>query len=225
MRMEKEQMAAMIDHTLLKPEATRQEIIELCGQARTWKFFSVCVNPRFVALAQQELEGSGVQVCTVVGFPLGATTTRQKVIETLESVENGATEIDMVMAVGAAVEGDWEYVTRDIAAVRDAVGEEGILKVILETCLLSDEQIVKAVQASMAAGAEYVKTSTGFSRGGATAAHVALMRASAGPDAGVKASGGIRNLAQAREMIAAGATRLGMSAGISVLKELMEEAD
>jgi deoxyribose-phosphate aldolase len=210
-------MAKYIDHTLLKPDATREQVVKLCEEARQYSFASVCVNPGFVSLAADALRGSTVKVCTVVGFPLGATTTVSKAMETRDAVANGADEIDMVINVGALKANNDDLVRRDIEAVVEAAGGR-IVKVILETALLNDEEKVRACNLSRAAGADFVKTSTGFGPGGATAHDIALMRQTVGRYMGVKASGGIRDLAVAQEMIAAGATRIGASASVPIVK-------
>ncbi|RME76879.1 MAG: deoxyribose-phosphate aldolase [Chloroflexi bacterium] len=214
----------MIDHTLLKPEATTDQIRRLCGEAREYGFAAVCINPTHVELAAQLLEGSPVKVCTVVGFPLGATTTAVKVFETEQVTAAGATEVDMVINIGALKEGNADLVEQDIAAVVNAAHQNGaICKVIIETCLLTDEEKVLACRLSEKAGADFVKTSTGFAGGGATAEDVALMRQTVGPAVQVKAAGGIRTLADAQKMVAAGATRLGASAGVSIAKEALAQ--
>jgi len=205
-----------IDHTLLKPEATAEMIDKLCEEAKTYDFASVCVNPYWVKRAAERLAGTDVKVCTVVGFPLGATTRAVKAAETRDAIANGATEIDMVLNVGALKSGDLQTVKEDVAAVVEAAG--GVLvKVILETGLLTDEEKVTACQLCVEAGAHYVKTSTGFGPGGATVEDIALMRKTVGPDIGVKASGGVRDRAAALAMIEAGATRIGASAGIAIV--------
>lgn len=210
--------ARYVDHTLLKPNATQEEIAKLCEEARSYCFASVCVNPSYVALAAQHLRGSGVKVCTVVGFPLGSTTPTVKAIEARDAIANGADEIDMVINIGALKSGNDALVFDDIKAVREATRGK-ILKVILETSLLSDEEKVRACASSKKAGADFVKTSTGFGGGGATAADIRLMRESVGPLMGVKASGGIRDAKAAAEMIAAGATRLGTSASVAIVTD------
>ena len=213
-------IAGLIDHTLLKPEATRAQIRKLCEEARTYKFCSVCVNPFYVPFVVKELKGSGVTVCTVVGFPLGSVPASVKVTETKWALENGADEIDMVMNIAAAKSGEWNVVEEEIQTLAELCHKNGaILKVIFENCLLTDEEKVKACECSWKAGADFVKTSTGFSTGGATVADVALMRKTVGQNLGVKASGGIKDLKTANALIAAGATRLGMSAGVSLVKE------
>jgi deoxyribose-phosphate aldolase len=214
------EIAHLIDHTLLKPDATVQEITQLCHEALLYNFASVCVNPSFVKLAAQLLKNSDVKVCTVIGFPLGATSTETKVFETEQALRDGATEIDMVINIGALKGNDNELVEQDIAAVVQATHRSGaICKVIIETALLTDEEKVRACQMTKRAGADFVKTSTGFSSGGATIEDVALMRRTVGPRLGVKAAGGVRNLADAKSLIAAGATRLGASAGVKIVKE------
>jgi deoxyribose-phosphate aldolase len=209
-------MAAMIDHTLLKADATEQDVRKLCAEAKQYGFASVCINPGWVKLARELLSGSRVMVCTVVGFPLGATTTTTKAIETRDAVANGADEIDMVINVGALKAKDFERVREDIAAVVEAAGGRTV-KVILETALLTDDEKRKACELSVEAGAHFVKTSTGFGPSGATAADIALMRGVVGPNIGVKASGGIRDAAAARKMVEAGATRVGASASVAIV--------
>jgi len=213
-------LSHMIDHTLLKPGATQDEIAQLCYEARKWGFASVCVNPSYVKLCADLLKGSDVLVCTVVGFPLGATSTESKVFETQKAIRDGATEMDMVINVGALRSRDYELVERDVASVARACHAGGaILKVIIEAALLDDEEKVAACQLAKVAGADFVKTSTGFGPGGATAEDVALMRRVVGPKIGVKAAGGIRSLADAQRMIAAGASRIGASASVKILQE------
>jgi len=211
-------LAGAIDHTLLKPEATAAEVDRLCDEARTHRFASVCVNGTWVRRCAEIVIGSGVAVCCVVGFPLGASATEVKVYEARRAIEDGACEIDMVMNVGALKSGDREFVRRDIAAVAETCHRMGAkLKVILETALLSDPEKIAACEAAKSAGADFVKTSTGFSKGGATVQDVALMRSVVGPSLGVKASGGIRDQKDAAAMIAAGATRLGASASVAIV--------
>jgi deoxyribose-phosphate aldolase len=213
-------LARLIDHTLLKPDASQEEIAQLCYEARTYGFASVCINPAHVRLAAQLLKGSDVAVCTVVGFPLGATPATVKAFETQQAIRDGASEIDMVINIGALKSKDYHVVHEDIAAVvRAAHAGNALVKVIIEAALLSDEEKVIASQLAKAAGADFVKTSTGFGPGGATAADVSLMRRVVGPAMGVKAAGGVRNLADAESMIAAGATRIGASAGVRIVKE------
>jgi deoxyribose-phosphate aldolase len=203
---------------LLKPNATQEEVAKLCEEARAFCFASVCVNPSYVTFAAQLLRGSGVKVCTVVGFPLGSTTPTVKAIEARDAIANGADEIDMVINVGALKSGNDAVVFDDIKAVRDATRGR-VLKVILETSLLNKEEKVRACAMSKKAGADFVKTSTGFAGGGATAEDVRLMRETVGPNMGVKASGGIRDAKAAAEMIAAGATRLGTSASVAIVTD------
>ena len=217
-------VAAMIDHTLLKPDATRAQIEELCREAAQFKFATVCVNPTWVAACARLLSGSGVGVCSVVGFPLGATTADVKGYETRRAIYDGAREIDMVINVGALKSGDLRTVERDIEAVAVPCRESGALsKVIIEAALLTDEEKISACTSAKAAGADYVKTSTGFGPGGATAADVALMRRVVGADMGVKAAGGVRDLAGLQAMIAAGASRVGASAGVKIVQQARGE--
>ena len=214
--MDKKTIAAMIDHTLLKPEATPAQIERLCAEAAEYHFASVCVNPVYIPLAARLLKGTGVKVCCVVGFPLGAIAPEQKAAEAASCAAMGAEELDMVIHVGAAKAGDWALVQRDIEGVVKAAAGHTV-KVIIETCLLTDEEKVKACEAAKAAGAHFVKTSTGFSTGGATTHDIALMRKTVGPEMGVKASGGIRDYETAMAMIEAGANRIGASAGIAIV--------
>lgn len=214
--MNNKQIANMIDHTLLKANASEKEIIKLCAEAREHNFASVCVNPSMVKLASEKLKCSDVDVCTVIGFPLGATTSEVKAFEVKNTIENGATEVDMVINVGKLKDRDLEYVKNDIKAVVDAAKDKALVKVIIETCLLTDEEKVIACELSKEAGADFVKTSTGFSTGGATAADIALMRKTVGPEMGVKASGGVRTKEDAMTMIENGATRIGASASIAI---------
>ncbi|MBI3550264.1 MAG: deoxyribose-phosphate aldolase [Elusimicrobia bacterium] len=209
-------VAKLVDHTLLKPNATQEEVAKLCEEARAYCFASVCVNPSYVALSAKLLDGSGVKVCTVIGFPLGSTTPTVKAIEARDAIANGAGEIDMVINIGALKSGNDEVVYNDIEAVREATRGR-VLKVILETSLLTKEEKVRACLLSKKAGADFVKTSTGFGGGGATVEDIRLMRETVGPLLGVKASGGIRDKATADAMIAAGATRLGTSASIAIV--------
>ncbi len=214
--MDKKAIASMIDHTLLKPEATPAQIEKLCAEAAEYHFASVCVNPVYIPLAARLLKGTGVKVCCVVGFPLGAIAPEQKAAEAASCAAMGAEELDMVIHVGAAKAGDWALVQRDIEGVVKAAAGRTV-KVIIETCLLTDEEKVKACEAAKAAGAHFVKTSTGFSTGGATTHDIALMRKTVGPEMGVKASGGIRDYETAMAMIEAGANRIGASAGIAIV--------
>jgi len=213
-------VAAMIDHTLLKPDATRAEIEKLCREAAEFHFATVCVNPTWVATAAARLRGTGVGVCSVVGFPLGATPAEVKNFETRRAIFDGATEIDMVINIGALKSGDLRTVERDIEAVVEPCRQCGVTsKVIIEAALLSDDEKVTACTLSKAAGADFVKTSTGFASGGATAADVALMRRVVGAEMGVKAAGGVRDLDGLKSMVAAGATRVGASAGVKIVQE------
>jgi len=216
---EDKSLARMIDHTLLKPDATADMIAQLCYEARKYHFASVCVNPSFVKLCAQLLKDTDVKVCTVIGFPLGATSTEVKVFETTDALEKGATEIDMVINIGALKAGDHEYVANDIRqVVTVAHAADALIKVIIETALLTDEEKIVACLLAKEAGADFVKTSTGFSSGGANVHDVALMRRAVGPDLGVKASGGIHTHEDAEQLVAAGATRLGASAGIKIIQ-------
>lgn len=217
-------IASMIDHTLLRPDATRQNIEELCREAAQFKFATVCVNPTWVALAARLLSGSGVRVCSVVGFPLGATTADVKGYETRRAIFDGAREIDMVINIGALKSGDLRAVERDIEAVTAPCRDCGALsKIIIEAALLTDDEKAAACTLAKAAGADYVKTSTGFGPGGATAADVALMRRVVGAEMGVKAAGGIRDLESVKAMVAAGATRVGASAGVKIVQQARGE--
>jgi deoxyribose-phosphate aldolase len=212
-------IAALIDHTLLKPEATASDIRKVCDEARKYGFASVCVNPYWVPVVTHELAGSAVKVCSVVGFPLGASATSSKVDETQIAVKDGAHEIDMVLNIGELRAGNHRVVEDDIRAVVSAAHATGaIVKVILETCLLDEPQKITACRLARNAHADFVKTSTGFSTGGATAADVALMRRTVGPEMGVKASGGVRTLEDLQKMVAAGATRIGASASVKIIE-------
>lgn len=211
-----------IDHTILKPETTKEQVAQILAEAKEYDFASVCVNPTWVAYAAQELKDSDVKVCTVIGFPLGANTPAVKAFETKDAIENGADEIDMVINIGALKSKNYDLVLEDIQAVVAASGDK-LVKVIIETCLLTEEEKVKACQLSKEAGADFVKTSTGFSTGGATVEDVALMRKTVGPDMGVKASGGARSYEDAIAFIEAGATRIGASSGVAIMKG--EKAD
>ena len=213
-------VAAMIDHTLLKPDATRADIEKLCREAADFRFATVCVNPAWVATAAARLRGTGVGICSVVGFPLGATTADVKHYETRRAIFDGATEIDMVINIGALKSGDLRTVERDIEAVVEPCRQANVIsKVIIEAALLTDEEKVTACTLSKAAGADFVKTSTGFASGGATAADVALMRRIVGAEMGVKAAGGVRDLEGLKAMVAAGASRVGASAGVKIVQE------
>jgi deoxyribose-phosphate aldolase len=219
-------LAKYIDHTLLKPDATQEEIDTMCDEAMEYGFASVCINPTWVKRAAEKLRGSDVVVCTVIGFPLGANPAEIKAMEARRALREGAREVDMVINVGALKSGQHEFVRQDIEKVVDAAHEGGaIAKVILETALLTDEEKVIASALSKQAKADFVKTSTGFGGGGATVYDVALMRETVGPDMGVKASGGVRTLEDAEDMIAAGATRIGASAGVQILSGAEGDGD
>lgn len=210
-------IGSMIDHTALKPETSKSQIETLCAEAKEYKFASVCVNPTWVETAAALLKGTEVKICTVIGFPLGASTPETKAFETGDAIAKGATEVDMVINIGALKDKNDELVERDIRAVVDAAKGKALTKVIIESCLLTDEEKVRACELSVKAGADFVKTSTGFSTGGATVEDIALMRKTVGPDIGVKASGGVRDRAGAMAMVEAGATRIGASAGIAIV--------
>ncbi len=216
--MDERNIASYIDHTLLKANATEAQIRRLCGEAKEYQFASVCVNTCYVPLAAELLKGSGVKTCCVVGFPLGAMSTEAKAYEAADAVKNGAEEVDMVINVGAVKFGNWDYVAKDIEAVVKASHDKALVKVIIETCLLTDEEKVMACTAAKEAGADFVKTSTGFSTGGATVEDIRLMRETVGAEMGVKASGGIRTYEDAAAMIEAGATRIGASSGIAIVE-------
>ncbi|XMB72931.1 deoxyribose-phosphate aldolase [Mycoplasmatota bacterium WC30] len=211
-------LAGLIDHTLLKPEATENDIRKVCKEAIEYRFKSVCINTHYVSLVSRLLSGTGVATCCVVGFPLGASSTRAKIDETYDALKHGANEIDMVINIGALKSGDWNTVKRDIEGVTSAARGRALVKVILETSLLNDEEKIKACTIAKMAKADFVKTSTGFNTGGATVEDVRLMREVVGPKMGVKASGGVRTTEKARAMIAAGATRIGTSSGINIVK-------
>ena len=215
--MTKEEVAGMIDHTILGAEVTKEAVKEKCREAKEYNFASVCANPDQVALMAEELADSPVKVCTVIGFPLGVNATATKIAEAELAAAEGADELDMVMKVGALKEGDYELVKNDIKAVVEAAGDK-LVKVIIETCYLTDQQKVKACELAKAAGADFVKTSTGFGSGGATVEDIALMRKTVGEKMGVKASGGIHSLAEAEAMIEAGATRIGASSGVQIIE-------
>lgn len=212
-------IAGLIDHTALKPNTTKEQIKTLCNEAIEYGFASVCVNPCYVKLCSEILKDTPIKVCTVIGFPLGATTTATKVAEASEAVHNGATEVDMVINVGAVKSGDFEFVKSDIEAVVQAVKEKALVKVILETCLLTQDEKINCCNICKDAGANFVKTSTGFSTGGATVEDIKLMRSIVKPNLGVKASGGIRDYKTALAMVDAGASRIGASASIAIVRE------
>lgn len=208
----------LIDHTALKPNTNKESILKLIAEAKTYDFASVCVNPCWVALAHQELKNTDVKVCTVIGFPLGANTTEVKVFETKDAIEKGAQEIDMVINIAMLKDKEYDYIENEIHQIVEAAKDKAIVKVIIETCLLTDEEKIKACELSQKAGADFVKTSTGFSTGGATVHDIALMRKTVGAEMGVKASGGVHTHEEALAMVEAGATRIGASAGVKLLK-------
>jgi len=210
------ELSKYIDHTLLKADAKDDEVLKLCKEAKEYGFFSVCINPSFIELAKKELEKSDVKVCTVIGFPLGATTTETKEFETKDAINKGAHEIDMVINISRLKAKDYEYTLKDIKAVVNAAKDKALVKVIIETCLLTDEEKVKACEIAKEAGADFVKTSTGFSTGGATKEDIALMRKTVGEGMGVKASGGVRTYEDAVKMIENGASRIGASSSIAI---------
>lgn len=207
----------MIDHTILKPEATEAAVQKIIDEAKEYNFFSVCINPCWVAFASEQLADTDVAVCTVIGFPLGANTPEVKAYEAADAIKNGANEVDMVINIGALKSQQYDHVRQDIQGVVDAAKGKALVKVIIETALLTDEEKVKACELAKEAGADFVKTSTGFSTGGAKVADVRLMRETVGPDMGVKASGGVHNAEEALAMIEAGATRIGASTGVAIV--------
>ncbi|MGG0739996.1 deoxyribose-phosphate aldolase [Niallia taxi] len=219
------QIAKMIDHTLLKADATKEQVKTLCEEAKEYSFASVCVNPTWVQYASELLAGTEVKVCTVIGFPLGATTSATKAFETANAIENGATEVDMVINIGALKDKNFDLVKEDIKAVVDAAKGKALTKVIIETSLLTDEEKEKACALAVEAGTDFVKTSTGFSTGGATVEDIALMRKTVGPEIGVKASGGVRSSEDTEKMIEAGATRIGASSGVAIVNGLTSNSD
>ncbi|WP_343347558.1 deoxyribose-phosphate aldolase [Terrisporobacter petrolearius] len=212
----RQNIANMIDHTVLKAFSSKEDVIKVCKEAKEHGFFSVCINPTHIELAKQELEGSKVKVCTVIGFPLGANTSEVKAFETKDSISKGAHEVDMVINIGALKDKNYDLVYKDIKAVVDAANKEALVKVIIETCYLTDEEKKIACELSVKAGADYVKTSTGFGTGGSTPEDIKLMRDVVGPNVGVKASGGVRTTEDAIKVIDAGASRIGASASISI---------
>lgn len=207
----------MIDHTILKPEATEAAVQKIIDEAKEYNFFSVCINPCWVAFASEQLADTDVAVCTVIGFPLGANTPEVKAYEAADAIKNGANEVDMVINIGALKSQQYDHVRQDIQGVVDAAKGKALVKVIIETALLTDEEKVKACELAKEAGADFVKTSTGFSTGGAKVAYIRLMRETVGPDMGVKASGGVHNAEEALAMIEAGATRIGASTGVAIV--------
>lgn len=214
---DKKYIASIIDHTMLKPEASKADIEKLCNEALKYGFASVCINPCYVKLASNLLLGSNVKVCTVVGFPLGANATETKVFEAKRAVEDGAKEVDMVINVGALKDKKYDYIEKEIGSIVDAVKDSAIVKVIIETCLLDDDEKIRACEIAKNAGASFVKTSTGFNKSGAKAEDVALMRKTVGESMGVKAAGGIRTYEDAAKMVEAGATRIGASASVKIV--------
>jgi len=218
-------LAKFIDHTILKPNTTKEQVVTICTEAKEHGFFSVCVNPYYVSLVKKELEGSDVKVCSVISFPLGANIPAVKAFEATKAIEDGADEIDMVINVGALKDERYDYVLEDIKAVVEACKGKALLKVIIEACLLTDEEKVKACELSKEAGADFVKTSTGFSTGGATAEDIALMRKTVGPELGVKASGAVRDFETAKKMVDAGATRIGASASVAIVTGGVSDSD
>ncbi|WP_226036811.1 deoxyribose-phosphate aldolase [Aquibacillus saliphilus] len=218
-------IAKTIDHTALKADTTKEQIITLCEEAKENGFYSVCINPSRVEEAATLLKGSNVEVCTVIGFPLGASSSEVKALETKDAIENGATEVDMVINVGKLKDGDYQAVEKDIRAVVEMAKSKALVKVIIETSLLTDEEKVIACQLAVKAGTDYVKTSTGFSTGGATVEDIKLMRETVGPKIGVKASGGVRDRETTLKMIDAGATRIGASASVAIVKDEISNSD
>lgn len=209
-----------IDHTILKADATKEDVMKIIEEAKKYHFYSVCINPTWVSMAAKELKGEPVAVCTVIGFPLGANTSEVKAFEANNAIENGADEVDMVINIGELKDGNYDKVQKDIEAVVAAAKDKALVKVIIETSLLERDEKIKACELAKAAGADFVKTSTGFSTGGATVEDVKLMRETVGPEMGVKASGGIHNAKEAMAMIEAGATRLGASSGVAIMNGL-----
>ena len=210
-------IANMIDHTVLKATTTKEDVVRVCNEAKENNFFSVCVNPTHVELAKKELEGSDVKICTVIGFPLGANTPETKGFETKDAISKGANEVDMVINIGALKDKNYDLVQRDIKAVVDAANKEALVKVIIETCYLTDEDMKIACELAVKAGTDYVKTSTGFGTGGSTPQDIKLMRDVVGPEIGVKASGGVRSKEDALAVIDAGASRIGASSSVSII--------
>jgi len=223
-RLSPEELAKMIDHALLRPEKSSDSFRNLCREARKYHFHSVCVNPAWVRFCAEELRGSGVKVVATVSFPFGQMTSRMKALEAMEAIENGASEVDMVMNIGAFKEGNYDYVRRDIETVVKAVGGN-VVKVIIEAGYLTDDEVVKACEIVKSSGAHFVKTATGFGPTGATVPHVYLMRRAVGDDFGVKASGGIRSLHDVLLMIAAGANRIGSSSSVRIMEECLSRAN
>lgn len=218
-------LAKYFDHTILNPDATKADVLTVCKEAKDHDFFSVCVNPYYVALVREALKGTDVKVTSVIGFPLGASVSEVKAFEARRAIKDGANEIDMVLNIAALKNKQYDYVQKDIEAVVEACGEDALLKVIIETCLLTDEEKIKACSLAKAAKADYVKTSTGFSTGGATVEDVKLMRKTVGPDMGVKASGGVRDAEKAKAVIDAGATRIGASSSVKIVMGEVADTD
>ncbi len=218
-------IANMIDHTVLKATSTKEDVIKICNEAKEYGFFSVCINPTHIELVKEELKGSDVKVCTVIGFPLGANTPAVKAFETKDAIKRGADEVDMVINIGALKDKNYDLVLEDIKAVVDAANKEALVKVIIETCYLTDEEKVKACELAVQAGTDFVKTSTGFGAGGSTPADIKLMRETVGPEIGVKASGGVRCEADAIAVIEAGASRIGASASIAIVSGEISKSD
>lgn len=214
----KQNIANMIDHTVLKAFSTKEDVIKVCKEAKEYGFFSVCINPTHIELAKKELEGSNVKVCTVIGFPLGANTSEVKAFETKDAIKKGAHEVDMVINIGALKDKNYELVYEDIKAVVDAANKQALVKVIIETCYLTDEEKKIACELSVKAGTDFVKTSTGFGTGGSTPEDIKLMRDVVGPNIGVKASGGVRTQDDAKAVISAGCSRIGASASVAIAK-------
>jgi len=223
--MNNNELSKFIDHTVLKAETSEKAVEKVCKEALEYKFASVCINPCNVKLASKLLEGSEVKVCTVIGFPLGANTSKVKAFETEDAIANGAHEVDMVINIGKLKDKDYDYIREDIKAVVNAAKGKALTKVIIETCLLTDEEKVKACELAKEAGADFVKTSTGFSTGGATPADIKLMRETVGPEMGVKASGGVRNIDDAEAVIKNGATRIGASSSIDIVEGITSKSN
>ncbi len=218
-------MAKYFDHTILKPDVKKEDVIKICEEAKEFDFYSVCINPYYVGLVKEQLEGTDVKVTSVIGFPLGASISEVKAFEAQKAIEDGADEIDMVINISALKNKDYSYVENDIKAVKEVCKDKALLKVIIEACLLTDDEKIKACELSKSAKAEYVKTSTGFSTGGATVHDVKLMRETVGPSMGVKASGAVRDLEKAKQVIEAGATRIGASASVEIVKGEVSTSD
>lgn len=210
-------VAKIIDHTVLKAVATESDVLKICSEAKEYGFFSVCINPYYISIAKEALSGSDVKVCTVIGFPLGASTSEVKAFETIDAINKGADEVDMVINIGALKDKKYDYVQSDIEAVVNAANKKALVKVIIETCYLTDEEKIMACELAVKAGTDYVKTSTGFGTGGSTPSDIKLMRQTVGNDIGVKASGGVRNANDALTIIQSGASRIGASSSIEIV--------